>query len=628
MKQSVFVGIALAIVILAACFLTPALRGSSRRATEKAREHAELARRELARVDQLLPRLGALADVTKMKEADLAPAAEKSADRVKEISAEYAKLVRQAQELAQRHGLPAPEFLPLTGGAAGAKNALAEFQKAVVEDDKLLSSAISEATAAMATEEGKNTLAVAQVLGMAQYDRAADQLEEAEKLRAQQIAKQVQLLSVAAEWKVARGYTDHFRGLDVGPILAQLRTDLTELAEKRAQADADAKALADQVAQREQELVKVVADEKTAKDQLLSIEEQGFTAGLAPSSPQSFESYRARYLETSARLQKLQEQEQELRYGGRRGAELAGDDAATAEIKNGAPVAGLEEMQRRLATAEEKAKRSASGHLSLDERAKYVTQSGQAAQAEIQRYQTRLTQLDTEQKAILGEIQELAKQALEKEEKALAAAVAAVRAFADSQRAAQAYVSAASELQNARDPDRKNERLTAIVSDPYLKQFGQSAEAAARVLAGRIHAERVDSMKRLIDDIRLFTEIKPDPSFKFDPAPLQTVLDTARSAGLETLERARKIYEEMARTAPKTSGVPLAALAAAWHLTARLDEAEAAKYLADAARYAQQAVEKREQSPYLAGFVKFRDYLSAGGGGKPEKENPEDKSAP
>ena len=637
-KPPVLVGIAAALLILLAALLAPYLRAGNRKVAEKAQEKAQLALRELARVDLALPRVDKLADTGALKPA-LDSAVQAAATEpakvssgfqgigpdLQRISADYAARLRAAIEFAKQRGLRPRADQPIAGNLVGAQGALSELQKTVLQNNALLTAAITDAQAAVAegASASLNPVGVAHVLGMAQYVRAQGLLAESEELRRRQADAQARLILVGGEWKLAQGYLDHYRGLDVVPILARLRNDLKELSGLREEANAAVAKLTEQTEKAKSELKEVGGQLQAARRELLALEEKGFVRG----QDDSFNAYRTRYLEITRRLQELQQREQEVTYGGLRGAEVSGDDLTTAEMKGGETVVGLEELNRRLATAQEKAKRLDSANVSLDEHIKYVTASGAQAEVEAKRYQQRLAELNGRLETIVEEIKTAATAAFTTEGAALLAALASQKAFSESQSAMDEFLRQRSDAQREADPDRKNELLAALLRDPYLKQVGSSSEAAARVLEGRIHAQRVESCGRLIDDMRLFGELKPlKPSEEggFKAEPFRTALETARGAGIDTLTKAVAIYERLSGGgAPNTAWVPLAALAAAHHLMARIDEAQAGLHAGKAADYIRQAVENREQSPYLEPYVLFRDHMGGGTTSKPAGDEAE-----
>jgi len=629
-KPPILVGIGIAVVFLAAALLSPMFVDSNRKTAREARDKAELARRELVRVTIQSPLAEACVDAAGLKSASLEPIVEKAAPDLKRLSSE----VGAAQQRAQAAGVAIPELTAPSANAAGVKKALADFEAALKADDALLMAAIKDAGDAV--QVNKDALGVAQVLGMAQYVRAAELLGQAESLRNQQYEQQAALIKLALDWKDARGRADHYRGLDVNPILTGLQADLKELAAAFEEAKTKLATLTEQVAQREQALTRVQQDMTAARDALLKLEAGGFAAG----DDAAFAAYRQKYLEFAGQLGQLQQQEQELRYGGRHGAELVGLDPSTAELRGGEAVTGLEELQRRLALAKDRHDRLSQANVSLEEQIKFVAESGKQSAGEAQRYDARVAEYDAEQVKLLEDVNNLAKAALAKEADALKAAESATRAFKQSQDAASAYVRAAREA-SQQDTARQNQRINAILRDPYLEQFAQSAKAASRVLEGRIHALRIRGLQSLLTDLRIFGEIKPGTTFDFGSS--EDDLKNAKTAGMAALEDARGVYERLAGAnqapANNTAWVPQAALAAVQHLMSLIDPDQATKLRGDALAAITKAVEKRDRNPYLATYVQFRDHLAGPSeqkksdaddlfGGPEEKKSDEKKGEP
>ena len=220
MKPPILIGVALAVVIVAAAIISPALRASSTKTAEKAQLRAALAERELGRVSLTVPRLSALADVEDMKknEADFKAAAALAAADPNGLlplaAREYAEMARAAQKQAKDSGLSAPKLPALAADESGVQKALTEFQSMVQANNALLKAALADAQAAVGLDP--SALGVSQAQGMAEYVRAASLLAEAEELRLRQAAVQARLLDVTSQGKVAQGYLEHYRGLDVG----------------------------------------------------------------------------------------------------------------------------------------------------------------------------------------------------------------------------------------------------------------------------------------------------------------------------------------------------------------------------------------------------------------------------
>jgi chromosome segregation ATPase len=610
-KSPILVGIALAVVILAASVVVPRLRSSAREKAEQAQDRAALAERELARYSLALPLADALAqpDVMKSQAAQLDAAVEHAAEPLKQTSAEYAKLARAAQEAAKSAGLPVPTLRPLGSDTASVQRAIADFQASVKENQALLNRALQDATAAVGIDG--QAIGVQQAAGMAEYVRAAEAQTASSQLRSQQADAQARLLDVGMQWKAAQGWLDYYRGLETAPVVKGLQDDLEELGVRQTEATTQVSQLTAQVAERKQALDQV--EQKLAQEQAAwqELQKKGFTVGQ-DQGDEGFDAYRARYLSMADRVRQLQQQAQELRYGSLQGVQVSDENWATGKLQNGEPAVGLEELQRRLDIAQDRAKLFTQAVATLKDEIQYVTDSGEQAQTEAAGYQKRMDELAGTARDAVAEIEKLAGSAFDKEAEALKAVDSSVRAFAQSQKAVEAWVRALREVQREKDLSHKNERLDRILKDPYLENLARSAEASARVLAGRIYLARVENGESLLGDMRVFAETYSGPQIPFEASTYETQVDTARAAGLETVQTAAQLYTTVSDklSAVPTVWVPLGSAAAVYDLLAEIDPTQAGEYRGKATELIQKAVEKREQSPYLQPFVAFRDHLA------------------
>jgi hypothetical protein len=614
LKPSILVGVVIAVLVLAAGLLAPQFRSSSSKAAEQARQQAALAERLLHAYDVHLPELERLARPAALKDADFEGVAKALREDLSQLNQEYARLLGQMQNAARAAGLPPPSIPLVSADASGLKRALEQYQRVLKENADRLAQAVKTARDAR-SGVGDSVLGVPQVAGMAEYARAAGLFTEAQVYRQEQQALQARLLRLGGQWKDYRAYQDYLVGLDVRDILSTLRTDLEKVRQDAATGKTQAEAAAAEVAKREAELTRVQHDLKAARDEILALEKQGFTAG----QDDSFNAYREKYAAISKRLQTLQEEEQLLSQGGLRGAKITGDDLETAKLEGGEAVVGLEQMKRELAIAQEKAKRLADAVESLQKHLGFVEEAGKAAKQGEGEYARLLEKLDAQQKAIVPQILTLAKTASDKETEALAAAREAVRAFEASQQAADKWVSAAGQAQSTSDPDRRNPRLSRMVGDATLPQVGVSAQAEALMLTARIHAQRLDGNQSLLNDMNRFVELRPGTSFT-EAGKCEDDIRIARDNAVDAAKKAAEIYKKLVnRAAANTKWVPQAALASVYHLLAQVSATDSATLLATALQAAEDAVKDRENSPYLTRHVQFRDYLLARtGGGKKE----------
>ena len=605
MKQPILVGVALAVLIAAAGVFAPAMTSAKRKASLEAHEQTALALRELARVSMVLPRLSALVAESGIAEADLDPVVESARDTLEDIRSRYAQAMQAAERQAAAHGLEFEGSQPVAVSVQGVRQALGGFESSMKENAALLRAALKDARDAASRDD--SAVGVAQVLGMAEYAQASMLLAEAQVLRGEQAEAQGLLLQVGSDWKNAQGLLDQFAGYDMAPVLAGLRDDLTEVSAGRSPVVELVRVLSEQVEEREASLEEAGRELEETTAELRQLEDQGFVAG----DDGSFMAYRRNYMGLSERVRWLQAHEQELRYGGVRGAEMIGDDFRTAEIRGGEELLGVDALREQLSLSEELLQRWNGANTSLEDHAEFVTESGERVQAEVTRYQERQAALEQRQTEVAARIETLNRSAFEKEDEALRAAEKSVQAFQKSRRAIDAWVSAARTAQRELDPKRLNERLKLILADPYIEQLPRSSEASARMLAGRIHAQRVEYAKALMDDMGVLEEV--NPAFEFDEGVFIEQIETALSAGMETVESARATFQDMAEKldGEPTKWVPIAAQAAAHHLLARLDSVGAAEHMSLALDLIGQTVDLAgDKLPYAQAYVAFRDHLS------------------
>lgn len=626
MRPQIIIGVVIVVVILAAGYLAPRLRSAASKQAAQATEQAELARRELHRYAEsyALPHLERQADLDTLKEADFDQLIEQSQEVFATLSQKLAETVSQAQQSDRRLGQEPTDLRVLRSNAGDVRSAVTGFDQLYQQHQALFQRAAQHAR--QAGQTGRDVLGVAHIQGMAEFLRAARLLEDAQIMRSRLRDKQAELLNLAAKWKLTQAETDHYAGLDVSEILADLQQDSEELTARKDEAAAQAEALTRAVAERKQELAQVRERLKAGRAALLSLEEKGFRAG----DDASFNAYRERYREIADQLGTLQEQEQMLAKGGTRGGELVGDDPQTAEIQGGETVQGLEELERKLAIAREKAQRFIAAEKTLAERIEFVKQSGQTAQGEQTRYQVRLDELRPKLDETRAEAAELAEAADAKEKEVLQAAQAAVRAFQDSDAAVKAWKRAASELQRTKDRDRKNERLKMIVNDTFVQQLVDGAEGAAKMLVARIHAQRVDSVSAHLTALELYAAVRPGETVEREP--LQTAIETAREQAVNTLNECVQIYQGLA--AGPGAWLPQSSLAVAHYMLSKLavSPAQANEQMSLAAESIQKAV-KNENFPYLTMQLRFREHLRTQGGQfgveeQPGEEAPEDEQEP
>lgn len=580
MKPHVLLGLVLAAGLAAGIYFVPSfLRAPESVARRDAEQKAALAVRKLHHYDPVLPQLQPLVNLDALRQTSM------------------------------------PEIANLPGAVKG----LDDLLKA---NDALLKQADADAGAGGALDA--KAIGVKQAQGMAKLLEAVVALTTAERLRRDLETLDARLLALGAEWRIVQSYADRYKGFDVGAALDALGKDQEELKGQHAQATAEVEALTKQIADREQALAQATEGLKTTRTALQALETTGFQAG----QDASFNAYRDQYARLAKQMQAYQEQEEEALFGGLKGGQVSDENPEGAPIQGGEPVVGLVALKARLAAAQDKVKRLEAAQTTLREHTTYVEAQQKTAQSEQGRYAQQLADLQAQMKKMMEEdIAQAAKNAFVKEQEALDAAMKAVDAFKAAETALSEWRSAAQTLQTEADAQRKNERLRAILDDVAVQQVPASAKAAAQTLVGRIHAQRIEALSAHVAVLQRFADVFPGSSI--DVKPIQTAIDTAREGGKNALSDAVKTYGDIAQklSGKTTVWVPKASQAAAAYLLSKVQAAGAADHLANARKLIQEAVERREQSPYLATLVRFRDHLksltaeepapeSGGGGGE------------
>ncbi len=621
MKPPILVGVALGVVFLAAGLAAPLLRSGASKTAEQAQDQAALARRELARYNQMLPQVQPLANAVELKTRDesLAAAATSAEKQLKDLAGEYAKRTRGAQELARQGGRPAPTFPAPATDAAGARKALDGFDAAVKANESLLKAALKDAQDAAGLDN--NAIGVAHSVGMAEYVRAVGLLSQATAAGQQLLEAQAHLVDRASQIKRTGGLATHYKTLDATERVRQLRGDLDEIARLHHDAGADLKTLTEQVEEQTRQLATTDGALQKATAERLALEQQGFTVG----DDASFRAYRTRYLALTDELRGLQERQQTLRHGAQEGAEFRGEDLEIARLEGGRPVVGVETLQQRLAAAQERVRRLDAARATLEEQIKHTGTQNQEAQREAARYEQQLAELQTAARTAAESVKTLAAEALEKEEQALGAAKKAAAAFGQTQRSLETWLRGVRELQSTKDVARRNERLRLILQDPFLEQLGRSAEAAAQVLAGRVYAQRVARIDALVRDVELATHLGVDCAF--DMAAAETQFAAAQTDGVAVVEKAAETYQRMGERSGPTTWIPQGALAAAHHLLAQIDDTQRDVRFDQAREALAKALEKNEKSPYAQPLIRFRDALAATKAPPPPAEKTDETGA-
>ncbi len=599
------IGLVLGAVILAAGFLVPRyLPGKPDPQSLDALKAAELAKRELHAYDAGLPVAALHAPVSELEKADFDQLAERSADALTALSSEFSRDVRQAQSLDRKNKMPAGKLRALPGGAAGLRSGVKGFARLLRENEQLLADAAKNARAA--GSKGRGVVGVNEVSGIVGLARAARYAEVARHIRTQIEQRLGQCFAVALNWAACRGDRDHYAGLDVSKTRADLEADLEEITKLAEQAGKQRDALARQIADAQDELKTVRADIQKTRAARLALEESGFEAG----NDASFNAYRTQYLDLSKRLVALQDREMLLTYGGIEGGTFAGDDYLHSPIEGGQPVLGLEELARRHERARVSAERYAAARTELEQQIGQIDRFATQTQMRAKDYAGQLKELAAQGGQIIGQLDALARQAVEAEDKALAAAREAATAFAAAKMAADRWKSDARSVQSKYDAQRQNERLKRIAADERLAAFAAAGEAQAKTLAGRILTERALRLRAELTTFQQVAELMPP--LAPDAAARQQAYQVAVDSAVKSLNEAREVYQRLAQKGGATAWVYQASLALVSHILWQVDIANAPRHRSELIAQLGETLKGRMQWPHLHKEAELFTVLTGG----------------
>lgn len=614
MKPPYLIGLVIALLIMAAIICAPLLRSSDQKAAEDALQNAAVARQQLARQSLQLARLAESADIAALRTPDAAETAvadEAFRTQLDAIEQQFGNRLRRAQREASEDGLEPTSIDSISASPADVQRAIQGFASGIELNRKLLNDAISSARAAV--QASGDTIGVAQVLGIAQYTLAVDELAEAASLRTKQHRQQASLLVTVAEIARIQGAVRQYDDIDLQPAIDALqnRVDAIQTERKELQNELDQERVhVDDLAAR---LEDARAQLNAAEEQYNEVRDRGFNAN----EPGAFEAYRNAFRQAVQKLRDAELRVHTLRDGTIAGATFADNDVVAGRLRGGELEPGLTEAQHRVDTLEEIIERLDTSEQSLTERIAALRTLESDTAGDASTFQDRLSTLNARRAELWTALQSTHTAAIEQEEQALRSIKSATTAFSKAQRAAETLVREAREVQRERDPERKNARLQAILQSPYLTQFGSSAQATAHMLEARILAQRSTATAAFLGDIETLQQLLPATELDIDLAKLRETAETARTAGLDALDRAQKLYGDLANGPANTAWVPQAGLATSYALATHLDPTQAAAHSDAALTNMQQVVENRQQFPYVRPLLPFYQHLQRLAGAAP-----------
>ncbi|MBL8877939.1 MAG: hypothetical protein JNG88_02375 [Phycisphaerales bacterium] len=607
MNRSALLGLIILGGVAAAALFVPSLFPTPATANSPAARDAELARRQLHRYSPELPHLADLVSEEQLKQADLQALIEK----YQETFAQAQQQMREAQQAAksrdQKAGITDSKYdVPNSTGAA-MKSAVDGFGKLVQLNEKLYKDAMSLAKNAA---QNKQVVGASNVLGIAEYTHAVQAQLKADDLRTQLDRQYSDVLAAASDWAVTNALAERYAvESDVSKTVEALKADIANVTAQHAETAAKVAELSKLTADREQQLTGLRGDLAKSREALAKIEQAGFK----PGDDASFAAYRDQYLKETENARALQEQEQTLSEGGQSGAALDEDAMIEGELVGGDAVIGLSELSRRLEIAKEREARLAKSKESLSAHAAFVEQAGGGAKKLNQDIAAQASKLRGDLDAKLKKLDEIVEAASGAAEEAAKAADAAGRAFRDGQSAVDNMIGDARRTQQELDPNRQNERLKRVLDDQFLPQIAASAEAAAKLLAARIHLQRYSAAQRHEAYAAQLEQIGVKVAIDKEKQTAQ--LEGSRDAAAKALDEATAGFERVSKGPGSVAWIPQSSMAIAHYLRAQLDPSQAAAHRARALEDLTKVLEKREQAAALAAQVRLRDHITAQGGG-------------
>lgn len=594
MRSSVLVGFVLGALLIAGWYLFPVVLDDAARVNAlEARETAELARRQLDRYSPIAAEGANYVQAqTMLSESDFQSLSD----------AQQAKADAHQQEF---DGVEFPPPAPLTATPEDMRRAIEGFDTRLAGNDAFLDQAVSSARQASQLVSGQPIASVAMIQAAAHMNAAIAKLREAGRIRLTVDEALSESFSFAVRERYQKDMSRYFSSIDTDPIIEALRGGeggQAQLQEQLESTQANLNSLNQQITQKEQQLASIQTQLKRAQQERLRLEETRANDGIG------YEAFRSTFAGVMRNLAQLQEQEQLLLMGGLKGATLDPVDPVNGPITGGEEVQGIVDLKAEKYRLELMQERLTGGIDELDKQVKQVQKSAELAEEASGTYGTKADEYRAAMISAQSPVQELTAQAMAIEDEALAAARAARSAFEVVDRAVIAFKRGARDVQSSRDPERQNARLKSILADSLVEEMGKTGEAAARTIEARVLLLRLTSVERQRQLLSKIARVA-DAQIQ-DEQTLADLIDAARKDGLDTLDAALEIYQEVNQSEINTNWATLAGQGAAIYLKSRFDQVRSQDLAFEAARVMQDAVDGREQSPYLAKHVIFRDYLS------------------
>jgi len=176
--RSAFLGVIVAVALLAAIYIVPRLFPTPAYQAQEALSKATEAMRTTRWYDPQLPQIGAEVEPAALKSADLQALADKNAETFAKMNEDLSAAVRSRKTRDEKLGMPSIEYPAPASTGPGLTGAVSQFEALLKTNEDLLERA--GARARQALQEGPNTPGVAQIAGMVDYLKASRLLGAAE----------------------------------------------------------------------------------------------------------------------------------------------------------------------------------------------------------------------------------------------------------------------------------------------------------------------------------------------------------------------------------------------------------------------------------------------------------------
>ncbi len=286
---------------------------------------------------------------------------------------------------------------------------------------------------------------------------------------------------------------------------------------------------------------------------------------------------------------------------------LTGDLLSDFHIDGGEQTDGLDELERKLAIANEQVERYMHGAAAIDTQIAALEAGGKSSHELSLAAEARANEIRKNLEATVAELDKLQKEIAEREKSALDAANASTSAFGAASQAIGAWISSARDLQQNSDLEKRNARLTTITKQ-NAEMLAGASQARAKLLTGKIQAERAAGAEAYKTTLmQLSTAVK---GLTVDTAGLDDTIANAREAAVKSLTEAASTFTNLSKRPGVESWVFQAGLATVAYNLAQVDTANREQHLSTASANIRTTMDRLKQSPYGVPLAAFSAKLA------------------